>query len=185
MSRYQGGRVIALAHAILAFLVDCPRSGYELAKNFDGSVGFFWKATHQQIYRELAKLEADGWIQSEAIAQTGRPDKKLFRVTELGQQQLMQWMAEPCEPAAIKEDLLVKLFAGHLVPQSMMVQELERHRMLHQERLATYKTIQQQFFPSPEVLSIAQKFQYLTLLKGIGYETEYIAWCEQAIALLS
>ena len=31
-------------------------SGYELAKTFDSSIGFFWKADHQQIYRELSKL---------------------------------------------------------------------------------------------------------------------------------
>ncbi len=66
---------MALAHAILAALLDCPCSGYDLRKRFEGSVGFFWQASFQQIYRELGKLEELGWVESEAIVQQGRPDK--------------------------------------------------------------------------------------------------------------
>ena len=44
---------MSLAHAILVSLVCEPKSGYDLAKQFDGTVGFFWQATHQQIYRDL------------------------------------------------------------------------------------------------------------------------------------
>jgi DNA-binding PadR family transcriptional regulator len=31
-------------------------------------VGIIWQATHQQIYRELTKLEQQNWIAAEAIA---------------------------------------------------------------------------------------------------------------------
>jgi DNA-binding PadR family transcriptional regulator len=58
--------------------------GYDLSKRFDGSVGFFWNATQQQIYRELAKLEDQGWISPQTISQQGRPDKKLYSVTDFG-----------------------------------------------------------------------------------------------------
>jgi DNA-binding PadR family transcriptional regulator len=80
---------MAIAHAILVSLINTPASGYELAKQFEASVGFFWKATYQQIYRELTKLEDLGWISARVIAQETRPDKKLYSVTELGKQQLM------------------------------------------------------------------------------------------------
>jgi DNA-binding PadR family transcriptional regulator len=59
---------ISLAHAILVSLVCEPKSGYALAKQFDGTVGFFLQATHQQIYRELTKLEQQNWIAAEVIA---------------------------------------------------------------------------------------------------------------------
>jgi DNA-binding PadR family transcriptional regulator len=38
---------LALGDAILACLTERPMSGYELAKTFDASIGFFWKADHQ------------------------------------------------------------------------------------------------------------------------------------------
>ena len=176
---------MALTHAILVSLCDRPCSGYDLAKQFDGSVGYFWKATHQQIYRELSKLENDGLISAEVIAQESRPDKKLFTVTPTGQTALVQWLAEPCEPPAFKEDLLVKIFAGHLTDAQVILQEIDRHRQLHQERLATYQAIEQQFFSDPENQPLAKKFQYLTLRRGIRYEGDYLAWCEEATEFIN
>ncbi len=93
---------MALAHAILALLVRCPLSGYDINKEFGQSVGNFWKATHQQIYRELGKLEEQGWVQAEVIPQTGRPAKKLYSLTELGRHHLTTWVAEPCDVMPVK-----------------------------------------------------------------------------------
>jgi len=176
---------MALAQAVLASLIHCPCSGYDLAKQFDGSVGFFWKASHQQIYRELAKLEADDWVSSETIPQEGRPDKKLYSVTLLGKKQLMEWIAQPSEPSATKEDILVKLFAGCYAPRKVILTELQRHRQAHWERLMVYQKIEQQYFQNPQSLALKEKFQYLTLRRGLGYETGWITWCEEAIELLS
>ena len=175
---------MAIAHAILVSLVESPASGYDLAKQFEASVGFFWKATHQQIYRELTKLEEQGWISAEVISQENRPDKKLFSVTELGKQHLVEWMAQKSEPAALKDDLLVKLFAGYIVPEPIILKELEHHRNLHQEKLKVYQDIEQQYFQNPQSLSQQTKFRYLTLRKGIGYEADWIAWCDEALQLL-
>ncbi|MDZ8189453.1 MAG: PadR family transcriptional regulator [Nostoc sp. ChiSLP02] len=176
---------MALAHAILAALVDAPCSGYDLAKRFDGSVGFFWSASHQQIYRELSKLEDQGWIDSETILQAGRPDKKLYRVTELGEEQLKQWIAQPCEPTRVKDDLLVKIFAGHLASNQTIVAELERHKKVHLEKLSIYKDLEQRDFQNPEEMSESSKYKYLTLLNGISDETHWLAWCDRVIQLLN
>ena len=175
---------MAIAHAILVSLIERPARGYDLGKRFESSVGFLWKATHQQIYRELTKLEELGWITAEVIAQENRPDKKLYSVTELGKRQLIEWMVQPGELAPVKDDLLVKIFAGYLAPRETILQEIERHCQLHQERLKTYQEIEQQFFQTPQSLSQPDKFRYLTLRKGIGYETDWIAWCNEAIKLL-
>ncbi|MBW4671871.1 MAG: PadR family transcriptional regulator [Cyanomargarita calcarea GSE-NOS-MK-12-04C] len=175
---------MALAHAILASLVESSCSGYDLAKKFDGSVGFFWAASHQQIYRELSKLENQGWITPETILLPGRPDKKLYSVTELGRKHLKSWIAEPSEPTAIKDDILVKIFAGYIASPSTILEEIKRHSEAHQKRLVTYQKIQQQYFQNPQQLSEQAKFQHLTLLNGIGYETYWLAWCDEAIKLL-
>ncbi|MBD2119922.1 PadR family transcriptional regulator [Trichocoleus sp. FACHB-262] len=176
---------MSLAHAILVLLTDCPQSGYDLAKQFDGSVGFFWQASHQQIYRELGKLEAQQWVEVEAIAQAGRPDKKLYHVTELGKQQLINWMGQASDPSPTREALLVKMFSGNLVPRAVILQELERRRDLHAKQLAFYRSIEEQHFANPQALPIEAQFRYLTLRKGIGYEADWLAWCEEAMQLLS
>jgi DNA-binding PadR family transcriptional regulator len=176
---------MALAHAILATLLDSSRSGYDIRKLFEGSVGFFWQANFQQIYRELGKLEEKGLVQSEAIAQQGRPDKKVFTVTETGESFLQAWMQTSCEMAPIRDDLMVKMFAGFMVPKEAMLQELQEHRSFHQERLATYEQIQRNAYTNPENLLEKELFRYLTLCGGIQYERGWLSWCEEAIAMLN
>ncbi|MBW4582936.1 MAG: PadR family transcriptional regulator [Tildeniella nuda ZEHNDER 1965/U140] len=175
---------MALPQAILALLVDRPQSGYDLTKNFEKSVGCFWKATHQQIYRDLAKLEAQGWVQAEAVPQEGRPDKKLYTITALGKQHLTDWIAEPCDTTAVKEALLIKVFVGAMVPSHVIQRQLEQHRQLHQAKLAGYHQTEATFFQNPETLPAKARLQYLVLRNGIRYETYWIDWCEEAIAYL-
>ena len=175
---------MALSHAILAVLSENTCSGYDLAKQFDGSVGFFWKATHQQIYRELAKLEGKGVIESREIEQTGRPNKKQYSVTESGLAMLCDWIAQPSPVAPTKDELLVKLFVGHLVPLETMLKLMEQQRALHQDALKTYHQIANQYFANPENFSQAEHFQYLTLRNGIHYEQGWLNWCEEAIVSL-
>jgi DNA-binding PadR family transcriptional regulator len=175
---------MALSHAILALLLGSPRSGYDLAKEFDQSVNFFWRATHQQIYRELAKLEEQEWVSTEAIAQTGRPDKKLYSITETGKIHLTQWLTHASEVMPIKEELLVKLWAGRLTDPLTIIEEVKRHRQFHHDKLATFQTIEQQYYPQLSDLSINQTYQYLVLRRGIRYETDYIAWCDEVLELL-
>lgn len=175
---------MALSHAILAALLGGPCSGYDLCKRFEGSVGFFWQASFQQIYRELNKLEEQGLLSSNTVRQQNRPDKKIYQVTQTGQEYLQAWIIEPCDLAPIRDELLVKVFAGYLVSKSPLLQELEQHRSQHQQRLAVYRQIEQQFFSNPELLAIEEKFRYLTLRNGINYEMGWLAWCEEAIATI-
>ena len=179
---------MSLTHAILSVLITAPNSGYDLAKRFnpsvEGSVGFFWSASFQQIYRELSRLEEKEWLVAKSIQQESRPDKRIYTVTELGKQQLCNWIAESEEMTPIKDDLLVKLYVGHLVPETVIVAKLEQHRRQHQQRLAIYTEIKQQYFQTPQDLPQSIKFQYLTLLRGIHAEVGWLAWFDEIMRLL-
>jgi len=179
---------MSLSYAILSALICSPSSGYDLAKRFnpsvEGSVGFFWNASFQQIYRELNRLEEKEWLQAESVQQENRPDKRIYSVTSAGEQQLCQWIAESEETTPIKDELLVKLYAGHLVPRQTLLSKLEHHRQQHQQRLATYREIQHQHFQEPQALSETLKFQYMTLLRGIHHETGWLSWCDEIMRLL-
>ncbi|MGF1570229.1 MAG: PadR family transcriptional regulator [Nodosilinea sp.] len=176
---------MALSHAILAALTECPCSGYDLAKRFDGSVGFFWHASHQQIYRELTKLEQQALVTAEAVPQEGRPDKKLYRVTQDGQARLREWIAQPSNSSPVKDDLLVKLFVGYLVPPDTLLATLQHERAQHVAALEDYRTIERQYFAGPNALSPKARFQYITLRNGIHFETSWLAWCDETLETLT
>lgn len=177
---------MALAHSILATLVGRDRalSGYDLAKEFNSSVGFYWKTTHQQIYRELARLERDSLVTSEIVKQKDRPNKKLYFITNKGRKVLVEWIALPSKPTPIKEDMLVKMYVGFLVPKNILIEELERLKKEHSEKLKLYKEYEKTFFSDVKKLPDKGKYRYLNLRMGINFESGHIKWCEEAITFL-
>lgn len=173
---------MALSHAILATLLSGPVSGYKLTKRFNAAIGYFWQATHQQIYRELAALEKQGYI--ERVPSSSPSTEKLYALLPEGRDALSSWILQPTEPGLLREDLLLKLRAGSLVPSAALLTELRRRRALAAERLAIYQDLQQRDFPDPALLSYEQRLLYLPLLRGLMFEAENINWCDTAIHLI-
>src|SRR5215469_8506450 len=103
-------------HAILIALLEKPSSGYDLARRFDKSIGYFWHATHQQIYRELGRLAELGWIATdEALSDVEGAEKKgrqkVYRVLDAGHDELVRWVVAPGHGLDQREEILVKLRA--------------------------------------------------------------------------
>lgn len=177
---------MALKHTILAFLCRQPMSGYDVAKEFaEGFGGCFWKASQQQVYAELTKLEQQGNVSYEAIPQPGRLDKKIYSITEQGQQELLDWLTKPCEPTAIREDLGVMGLAGHLVSPQVVIREIERRRQLHLEMAEQVKNLDEQFAKHLDSLELKDLYMHLIIRRGIRYQEEWVAWCDEALAAIA
>ncbi|NJM98620.1 MAG: PadR family transcriptional regulator [Phormidesmis sp. RL_2_1] len=174
---------MALSYAILAALINQPCSGYDLVKRFNKSVECYWSASHQQIYKALAKLEDDEHLLSEKIEQENRPNKKLYTVTDSGRRHLQQWIGQGEAIAPLKSDLLVKLSVGHTVPTETLLITLDTYYQQHKEKLKSYQFIAKQYAQRPD-LSREEQFQYLSLRAGIRQQLAWIAWCEEAMGFL-
>ncbi len=174
---------MTLPYAILAALINQPCSGYDLVKRFNKSVECFWSASHQQIYKALAKLEADEHVWSEKIEQENRPNKKLYTVTDTGRQHLQQWIGEADDISPLKSDLLIKLSVGHTVPTDTLLQTLQAYYEQHKDKLKIYQMLSKQYAQLPDP-SREDQFQYLALRAGIRQQLAWIAWCEEALGFL-
>ncbi len=157
---------MALSHAILATLLSGPVSGYKLTKRFNAAIGYFWQATHQQIYRELASLEEHGYI--ERVPSSSQSTEKRYALTPEGRNALTEWIMQPSEPGVLREDLLLKVRAGSLVPPEDLLKELRRRRALYAERLAVYRDLQERDFPDPQHLSYEQRLPLLAAVARIN-----------------
>ncbi|MGW5849785.1 PadR family transcriptional regulator [Streptomyces sp. NPDC055254] len=178
---------MALEHAILVSLLEKPGSGYELARRFDRSIGYFWTATHQQIYRVLGRMEGDGMLVVREVAQQGRPDKKEYTVAEPGRAALSRWLHEPIEPESLRHDLAVKIRGAAFDHPAAMIREVERHHRVHSERLAHYLAGELRDFTGPEApvpLDTGQELQHVVLRGGIAYERMTLAWLDDVLATL-
>ena len=175
---------MALSHAILTALLEEDLSGYELAKRFDRSLGYFWRASHQQIYKDLRKMSDNGWVGSRSVEQTGKPNKVIYSLTRLGKDTLDQWMHAAGKVQPGKDDLLVKLFnVGHS-DSTPILAELDIREREAQERLALYLQLRGKHYNTPEALPDTQKGRYLTLLLGIRQEELNLQWYDDARVLL-
>ena len=173
---------MSLPHALLTALIERPCSGSELAGRFDRSIGYFWQATHQQIYRELARLEAAGWIEG-LPHESGRGRKRKYQVLPTGRAELERWAGETLNPFPIRDELLVRLRAAAVIGPTRLVEEMERLAAHHREKLAAYRKIEARDFP-PGEQTRAQKLHRLVLKAGIEFESQRAAFCEEAIAIL-
>jgi DNA-binding PadR family transcriptional regulator len=102
---------MSIKHVLLALLVDEPTHGYELKRQFDETIGKLWPVQQAQIYNNLRLLEKDGLIELDTrVEQENLPDRKIFRLTSAGQQELVNWVATPVRTSRqLKDDLYLKL----------------------------------------------------------------------------
>jgi DNA-binding PadR family transcriptional regulator len=175
---------LALGDAILACLTERPMTGYELAKTFDTSIGFFWKADHQQIYRELTRLRDRGHIQGREVVQSGKPNKLVYTLTPEGRAALRHWGARPSVPPSIKDDLLVRLYALDCVDLEPLRTDLMARLEHHRDRCARYERLLHKRFPDGTA-SLADTGKLLGLRIGLRHERTVAEWCEEAIDALS
>ncbi|MFH9867573.1 PadR family transcriptional regulator [Streptomyces lydicus] len=176
---------MALDHAILVSLLEQPGSGYELSRRFERSIGYFWTATHQQIYRVLKRMESDGWIQVREVSQQARPDKKEYSVAAPGRAALSRWLHEPIEPESVRHDLAVKIRGAAFDDPAALIREVERHRQAHTDRLAHYLAGERRDFTGPGAAPDAgQQLQHVVLRGGIAYERMTLDWLDDVLATL-
>ena len=104
---------MSLKYALLTLLTgERLLSGYDLLRYFDGSVGFVWHATHPQvIWQASDKLRREGLVVNELAVQTGRPNKKVYSITEQGMHELLAWVTTPSELQLMKDGMLVRAFS--------------------------------------------------------------------------
>jgi PadR family transcriptional regulator AphA len=127
---------MSLRHALLALIEAGPMTGYELAKQFDESVAYVWRAQHSQIYTELRRLEHEGLV----VAQT-RPrgpkalaTKRAYALTAAGAAELRRWVAEVEQPAGVRDPAYVKATYLEYAPLPVARRQFREHRA-HYESL--------------------------------------------------
>lgn len=172
---------MALEHAILVSLAERPGTGYEIGQQFQRSIGYFWSATHQQIYRTLKKLDADGLVTYTDVAQDGRPDKKVYTLSPAGQQLLAEWVASPTPVMPLRSDLGVKLRAAEFGDLATVLGELKATRDEAQVVADLYRGFERDYYPEPDALTGRKLHQYLVLRGGVRTSQAMVDWCDETI----
>jgi DNA-binding PadR family transcriptional regulator len=175
--RTEAPPVTATEVAVLGLLAEGEHSGYDLLREAERSVGFFWTPAKTQLYAVLRKLVDNGFATSRLVRQHERPDKTLYRLTDLGLERLREGL-EQVRSSVNKNPLELRIFFGAHRPPQAVAADLEAVRDNARAHLAELEEIEQTFDHDEHL------FPYLTLLRGKENARADIAWAEYALELL-
>jgi len=169
--------------ALLGLLAIEPMSGYDLGLTIRASVGHFWNESYGQIYPNLKRLAAGGFVGSKMERQKGKPDRRIYSITTKGRERLAAWLAVEPQPEIARNEFLLKLFFGERIPADTLIGYVER--MVERETVVLEKLTrveheeiaQNQHYPGAPYWKMAARFGQFEL-------EAHIHWAEETLAEL-
>ncbi|MBN8654985.1 MAG: PadR family transcriptional regulator [Anaerolineae bacterium] len=177
-----------LEYKLMGLLARQPMSGYDLAKIMKQRFTPFGSISHTQIYPALASLEKQGIVRYQIVEQqSGRPNKKVYELTEDGRAALQEWVESPTSLVILNDEFFLKAYSLWLADPERMIERFREQAKLHQEQLEHYQhALQAQLVAShagPENAKVDELSDVLYRYV-IGYEQNYLDWCQSMLQYL-
>jgi len=168
-------------YAVLGLLAYAPLSGYDIRRIYERSLGNFWSESYGHIYPILKRLEDEGLATGAVQRQSGRPDRTVYTITDLGREELHRWLAQPLDPHKERVELLLKVFHGWEVGPDAMVELVGQKRAEHEALLRRYDQYDQDMTAHPEPPT---PYWLMTVSCGRHMSEAWLAWCDETLEKL-
>jgi DNA-binding PadR family transcriptional regulator len=135
------------SYAVLGLLALRPWTAYELARQSDRSLRWFFPRAERAVYLEVKRLVDLGWARARITA-TGRRASTVYRITPAGQRALRVWLAAPSAPAQIESEGALKVFfadQGNTETLRATIQGIREQAAESLEQLAAIAASQSEF----------------------------------------
>jgi len=173
------------AYVILGMLsIEQNKSGYDLRKAIESSVGSFWGESYGQIYPTLKRLAAEGLIVPSSPASQPRQRRQEYALTEAGRACLREWLALPFHNDPPRNEFLLKLFFGREAAPGVEIGHIRELQQRNRRMLATLTALESAARAHPSQ-SPHMPFWMLTLGLGTALTRAAIEWGESALKQLS
>lgn len=161
-------------------LAERPGTGYEIAQQFDRSIGHFWSATHQQVYRTLkAPRRRPRRLRTRRAGRpTGQEGLSALRPRARTPRDL-GLHAHPGHP--LRNEIGVKIRGAEHGDLGSVILEVEQYREKSRRLLGLYHGFAEQDYPDPDALTGRKLHQYLVLRGGIRGAQSAVDWCDEVI----
>ena len=97
------------SYALLGLLSVRTWTTYELAKQVQRSLNWFWPRAERKLYDEPKRLVADG-LATATKERTGQRPRTLYAITTDGREALRRWLDEPSAPRSGEFEAMLKVF---------------------------------------------------------------------------
>jgi PadR family transcriptional regulator, regulatory protein AphA len=159
-------------------------SGYDIKKKVENEIGHYYRISNSQIYPTLKKLLELGYATFLVERNDGKPDRKVYSVTESGRAVFREWLKRPVDyqnPGG--NELLLKIYFGPITDIGRNIELISRHREIQAEMYRVYIDIEKNYFTG-KMDSAQMYYSFITLVHGLMLTQASMAWCDEAIALL-
>jgi PadR family transcriptional regulator AphA len=174
-TRTKTAGLTATEGAVLALLaIEGERSGYDLLKLVSTAIAHVWSPAKTQLYAVLPRLERDGFATARSVAQTNRPDKRLYKISKGGRRALREWLDEVVPDDA--ELFYLKAFLGGLMNRDTLIAHYEQFARDQQARLDELRAIE------PTNTRRGNDYYFYFLLRfGIERAEQSVRWAEDSL----
>jgi DNA-binding PadR family transcriptional regulator len=110
-------------------------------KSFVSSLAHFFARAYGSIYPTLSSLSQDGLVDCEEVPQEGKPNRKVYQITDDGRKFLLKALQNPSPCHKIRSEFLATMCFAHL----MRPQDIEIVLDNRLEEIARYQAMFRQF----------------------------------------
>lgn len=149
---------------ILGLLAIKPWTTYELAKQFDRSLGRFLPRARSRLYEGPKRLVEMGYAKA-STSTTGRRARTTYSITPKGRRALVAWLQEPGAGPQLEWEQLAKIFFADQASTDVVVTNLKAAQEWAWDQLPIHITVGRSYLegtgPFPErtaLLSIAGSY---------------------------
>jgi DNA-binding PadR family transcriptional regulator len=177
------GSLNTTSFAILALLAIRPWTTYELAKQMDRSLRWYWPRAASVLYTEPKKLVEHG-LATATQEFTGRRRRRVYAITPEGRRILRRWLDRPgAEPVLEFEALVQVAFADQGTQEQLLrtLGSIKQHALARQqEARSRAREYAESGGPFPErlpVIALTGKF----LLEYVNLVARWAEWAEAEV----
>jgi DNA-binding PadR family transcriptional regulator len=125
-----------------------------------------------------------GWVDMEHIEQDDRPDRKVYHITDSGQDELLQWLTTPPNQTAVRNLWLAQVFFAHPLPDDKIFALFKGHADMLRQKLELFrngvqKVVERRFAEVGSKRS--RRLWQFTLDYGIAHLEWELQWVENAL----
>jgi DNA-binding PadR family transcriptional regulator len=164
------------SYAVLGLLALRSWTTYELAKQVQRSLRWFWPRAERKLYDEPKLLAAEGFaVATERF--TGRRRSREYAITDAGRAALREWLSEPPAARSVEFEGMVKVFFADSGDRDQLRGTLRAIEAEAQERIEAIAAMVAGSHPFPERLHISA----LSLPLQLDQEVAVLRWARWAL----
>jgi DNA-binding PadR family transcriptional regulator len=130
---------MGLREGLLCILVRGDAHGYRLKSELESATGDTWQVNIGQVYTTLQRLERDGFVES---AESNTDGRIVYTVTDLGREEVRQWLVTPVDLAASgRDEISLKVLMAMVSGVSDPRRVVEKQRGSTMTLLQDYTTL--------------------------------------------